>query len=150
MKIPLNYGLLTTLAIIAWVIVSHLVVPNPQSKIHSLGAVTFFNLAHFAYLDRGIKALEREKGDKPIFKEGLKTGISISLVYAISAALFFVGVLVFVGPDWIASEPTAAVLPTWLVALQAFAGLGLGAMVFGVIYSTLISFVLAKRLSSDR
>jgi len=35
------------------------------------------------------------------------------------------------------------------VALQAFAGLGIGAMFFGLIYSTLISFFLAKRSSSE-
>jgi hypothetical protein len=37
--------------------------------------------------------------------------------------------------------------PTWIIALQAFAGLGLGALLLGLVYSTLISFFLAKRRS---
>jgi hypothetical protein len=150
MKIPLKFGLLIALGVMAWVIVAHTLFPNPQSKVHSLGAVTFFNLLHFSMIYLGIKALERQSGDRPTFKRGLKAGVAISLVYAVSAALFFVAVLVFVGPKWMEGEAANPELPVAMVALRAFAGLVIGTMVFGLVYSTLIAFMLAKRLSSER
>jgi hypothetical protein len=49
-----------------------------------------------------------------------------------------------------ASEPGAENLPLWQVALGAFVGLFLGSLLFGLIYSTLISFFLAKRRGVNR
>ena len=76
---------------------------------------------------------------------GLKTGVAISFVYALTATLFFVGVVAVVGTKWLASEPAAAEAPMSRVMTGAFIGLFLGAMLFGLIYSTLISFFVAKR-----
>ena len=145
MKIPLRYGLMITLGVMAWVIIAHLLVTNPRSSVHTLGAPIFFNILHFVMIYLGLTAKEREYGDKQTFKKGLQTGVSISLVYAITASLFFVGVLIFIGTRWLASEPGATSSPTGRVAAQAFLGLFLGIMLFGFIYSTLISFFLAKR-----
>jgi hypothetical protein len=97
----------------------------------------------------GLKALEHEKGDRPDFKEGLKTGVAISFVYGLTASLFFVAVLAFVGTKWLASEPGAANAPLSRIILGAFLGLFLGALLFGLIYSTVLSFFLAKRRSDD-
>jgi len=47
-----------------------------------------------------------------------------------------------------ASEPGAENQPLWKVALLAFVGYSL-ARYFGLIYSTLISFFLAKRRSAN-
>jgi hypothetical protein len=149
MKLALKYGLIVTVGIMAWTIVAHRLVPNPTSNVHSLGAFTFFNLLHFAAIYLGIKALEREKGQRPTFKEGLKQGVLISFVYAVTASLFFVAVLLVVGTKWMAGEATRPDIPMWRVGLQAFAGLTLLTMFFGLVYSTLISFVLAKRLTSE-
>ena len=148
MKLALRYGLTITAGIILWTIVAHALVPDPRSIVHSLGAITFFNVLQFACIFLGIKALEREKGEKPTFKQGVKQGISISFVYAVTAALFFAVVLLVIGPKWMAGEARPEV-PMWLVAVQAFAGLIVLSMIFGLVYSTLISFVLAKRLSSS-
>jgi hypothetical protein len=149
MKLALKYGLIITAGVMAWTIIAHTLVPDPRSNLHSLGALTFFNLLHFAIVYLGIKAFEREKGNKPTFKEGLKQGVSISFVYAITAALFFVGVLLVIGTKWMAAEAVRPDIPMWIVALQAFAGLIILTMIFGLVYSTLISFALAKRLSSS-
>jgi succinate dehydrogenase/fumarate reductase cytochrome b subunit len=149
MKPTLKYGLIITLGVMAWVIIAHLLVPDPQSPVHSLGAFTFFNLLHFSVIFLGLKAIEREKQAKQTFKEGLKTGLSISFVYAVTAALFFVGVIAVVGTKWMAGEAGASQRPTWMTAVQAFAGLIIFTMLLGLVYSTLISFVLAKRLSSE-
>jgi len=149
MKLALRYGLVITAGLMAWTIVAHSLVPDPRSAVHSLGAFTFFNLLHFAGIYLGIRALEREKNSKLTFKEGLKQGVAISLVYAVTASLFFVGVLLVIGPKWMAGEATSPDVPMWVVGLKAFAGLTVFTMILGLVYSALISFFLAKRLSPE-
>jgi uncharacterized membrane protein len=149
MKIPLKYGLLITMGVMAWVLIAHSTVSDPKSLVHTLGAPVFFNLLHFVMIYLGLKQLEREKGERPVFKAALKTGVSISFVYALTAALFFVGVLAVVGTKWLGSEPGASDLPPSRVAAQAFVFLFIGAMILGLVYSTLIAFFLAKRQARD-
>ena len=149
MKIPLKYGLLITLGVMAWVLIMHSLFTNPNSIVHTLGGPIFFNVLQFAMIYLGLKALEHEKGDRPYFKEGLKTGVAISLVYGLTSSIFFVVVLVIVGTKWLASEPGAANAPLSRIILGAFLGLFLGALLFGLIYSTVLAFFLAKRRSED-
>ena len=150
MKIPLKYGLLATLGLVIWVLAARTLISNPQSAVHTLGGPIFFNVLHFIMIYLGIKELERVKVDKPPFKESLKTGVGIAFVFALTASLFFVCVVLLVGTRWLASEPGAATTPARILVIQAFAGLFLGTMVFGLIYSTVISFFLAKRKSELR
>jgi uncharacterized membrane protein len=149
MKIPIKYGLLIALGVMAWVLIARNTVTNPLSPVHTLGTPIFINLLQFVMIYLGLKALEHEKRDSPTFKEGLKTGVAISFVYAITAVLFFIGVVMVVGTRWLASEPGAAEAPMSRVSAGAFLGLFLGAMLFGLIYSTVISFFLAKRRSEE-
>ena len=149
MKLALRYGLIITAGLIAWTVIAHSLIPDPRSVVHSLGAFTFFNLVHFAGIYLGIRALEREKNSKPTFKEGLKLGVAISFVYAVTASLFFVGVLLVIGPKWMAGEAATPDVPMWVVGLKAFAGLTVFTMILGLVYSALISFFLAKRLSRE-
>ena len=149
MKIPIKYGLLTAFGLIIWVLLAHQLFANPNSLVHTLFGPIFFNILHFTMIFLGIKALEREKGGKLQFKEALKTGVSIAFVYALTASLFFVVVVLSVGTRWLAVEPGAATTPTRLLLLQAFAGLFLGTMIFGLSYSTVIAFFVAKRRSES-
>ena len=151
MKIPLKYGLLIAILAIAWVLIAHNVISNPASIVHQLGTPIIFNVLQFALIYLGIKALEREKGDRPTFKEGLKTGVGIAAVYGFTLSLFFVVVLLVMGPKVMAVEPGAASgnLSRAQIA-QAFVGLFLLALIFGLIYSTVISFFVAKRQSEER
>jgi hypothetical protein len=145
MRIPLKYGLLVTLGAIVWVVVAHLLVPDPRSPVHSLGAGVFFNVLHIAGIYLAITSARNEAGGELNFKKGLKTGIATALVFALTFCLFFAVAIFVVGEKLMASEPGAEGLPLWQVALGAFLGLGLGTIVFGLIYSTLISFFLARR-----
>ena len=150
MKIPLKYGLFAALGLIIWVLAARTLVANPNSVVHTLGAPVFFNLVHFVMIFLGLKALEREKGEKPAFKEAIKTGVSIAFVYGLIASLFFVAVVLIVGTAWLTSEPGAtATTPTRELLVQAFVGLFLGTMIFGLIYSTVIAFFVAKRKSEQ-
>ena len=145
MKIALKYGLLITLGVIAWVVIAHLLVPDPRSPVHNLGAGVFFNLLEIAGIYLAINTRRNESGGQLRFKSGVKTGIATAFVYAVTSCLFFVVAIFTVGPKLMASEPGAEALPLWQVALGAFVGLGFGSLIFGLIYSTIISFVLAKR-----
>ena len=149
MRIPIQYGLLTALGFIIWVVLAHLLVTNPQSAVHIPGTPIFSNVLHFVMIFLGIKALERERGSRLPFKEALKTGVAIAFVYALTTSLFFVCVVLFAGDKWLAVEPGAANTPTRVLLVQAFAGLFLGTLIFGLIYSTVISFFVAKRRSES-
>ena len=149
MKIPIRYGLLTALGLIIWVLLAHALISNPQSLVHTLFGPIFFNVLHFVMIFLGIKALERDRGRRMGFKEALKTGVSIAFVYALVASLFFVGVVLFVGDKWLAVEPGAGTTPTRTLLIQAFAGLFFGTLILGLIYSTVISFFVAKRRSES-
>lgn len=144
MKISLKYGLMITSGAMAWVVIAHLLVPDPRSQVHSIGAGVFFNLLHISGIYLAITSLKNEIGDLS-FKTALKTGIATAFVFALSFCLFFVVAILAVGTKLMASEPGAENLPLWRVALSAFLGLFLGSLIFGIIYSTIISFVLAKR-----
>ena len=147
LSIPIKYGLLITVAVMAWVLISHQIVTNTQSLVHTLIGPIFFNLVQFTMIYLGLKAKEREYGDKQDFKKNLRTGVAISFVYALTAALFFVAVVAVVGTRWMPGDAGAVSRPTWVVLAQAFAGLFIGALFLGLIYSTVISFFLAKRQS---
>ena len=150
MKIPLKYGLIAALGLIIWILAAHWLIPNPQSTVHTLGAPIFFNVLHFAVIFLGLKALERERGDKPRFKDAVKTGVSIAFVYALTASLFFVVVVLVVGTRWLPTEPGADTAPTGVRLVLPFAGLFILTMLFGLIYSTVIAFFVAKRQSELR
>jgi uncharacterized membrane protein len=97
----------------------------------------------------GLKALEHEKGDSPTFKQGLKTGVAISFVYALTGSIFFAIVLAIVGTKWMATDPGAADIPRSRLILVAFLALFIGALFLGLIYSTVLAFFTAKRRSED-
>ena len=145
MKIALKYGLLITLVVVVWVVVARFLFPiDPKSSLNVLAPV-IFNVAEVLAILFGIRAIQRESGGELNFKQGTKTGLSIAFVYALSSCLFFFLLFVFVGRKLMANEPMAQTRPMWQVALLAYAGLFFGALIFGLIYSAIISFVLVRR-----
>ena len=147
MKIPIKYGLMTAFGLIAWVLITHALISNPDSPVHKFGGPIVFNVLHFIMIFLGIKAHERERGEKLMFKEALATGVSIAVVFALTATLFFVVVVLVIGTRWMGGEPGAGTMPTWFLMVQAFAGIFIGTIIFGLIYSTVISAFVAKRLT---
>ncbi|MGH9872624.1 MAG: DUF4199 family protein [Pyrinomonadaceae bacterium] len=145
MRIPLKYGLMITLGLIAWVVVAHLLVPNPRSSVHTIGASVFFNLLHIAGIYLAISTVRNEAAGEMTFKTGVKTGVATAFFFAISSSLFFLVAIIVVGPRLMASEPGMDSLPVWQVALGAFTGFFVMSWIFGLIYSTVISYFLAKR-----
>jgi hypothetical protein len=146
MKIPIRYGLFAALGLMVWVLLAHTLVANPESVVHKLLAPIFFNVLHFVMISLGIGALQRERGGTLSFKEALKTGVAIAFVFALAACLFFAVAVLFVGTRWLTLDPRASGNAGLLLA-PAFAGLFLGTMIFGLLYSTVIAAFLAKRRS---
>ena len=146
MKIALKYGLLITAVVVAWIVVVRFVMNIGADSKANVIAPILFNLAAIVAILLAMKARKKElNGDLP-FKEGLKTGMGVSLVYAISACLFFMIEFLVAGPKLLMSEAGPQVGPMWQVAALAYAGLFFGSLFFGLIYSTVISFFIARRL----
>jgi hypothetical protein len=142
MKIAIKYGLLITLVVVVWVLATQFLFPlAPQSSANVLGPI-LFNLAAIVAIYLGIK--ERSAEGELSLKQGIKTGVGIALVYGISSCLFFLIVFLFVGPRLINNEPMAQNYPMWQTALAAFAGMFFGALILGLVYSTVISFMLVR------
>ena len=142
MKIAIKYGLSITLVVVLWVLVTHFLFPLAPDSKASILAPIIFNLAGIAAIYLGIKASAVNGGLS--FKQGIKTGMAISLVYGISSCLFFFIVFLFVGPRLMANEPMAQNYPMWQVALAAYAGMFFGALILGLVYSTIVSFLLVR------
>jgi uncharacterized membrane protein len=146
MKIALKYGLMITAVVVAWiVVVRFLMGVGPNSKANVMAPI-LFNITAIVAILLGMKARQKELNGELSFKEGLKTGMGVSLVYAISACLFFMIEFLVAGPKLLLSEAGPQVGPMWQVAALAYAGLFFGSLFFGLIYSTVIAFFIARRL----
>jgi hypothetical protein len=150
MRIELRYGLLIALGVIAWLVVVHALVPDPSARIHSIGPAVFFNLLEITGIALGTRARQRQMNGVLSYKAGVKTGVGIAFIYGLAVSLFFVIQLSIFGPIWLAAESRSPNQPLWQVALGAFAGLLLGAVVLGVIYATIISFIIVRRQQGRR
>jgi uncharacterized protein DUF4199 len=145
MKISLKYGLLITAVVVAWVlIVRFLMGVGADSKANVIAPI-LFNLAAIVAIYLGMTARKKELRGELSFKEGVKTGMMISLVYATSACLFFMIEFIVAGPKLLLSDAGPQAGPIWQVVAIAYSGLFFGSILFGLIYSTIISFFIARR-----
>ncbi|HVQ38320.1 MAG TPA: DUF4199 family protein [Pyrinomonadaceae bacterium] len=149
MKIALKYGLLITAVVVAWVVIVRFLMGVGADSRANLIAPILFNLAAIVAILLGIRARKYELDGRMSFKEGLKTGMKISLVYAASSCLFFIIEFLVAGPKLLLSEAGPQSGPMWQVAAGAYAGLFFGSLVSGLIYSAIISFFLASRLPRE-
>ena len=145
MKIALKYGLLITAVVVGWIVIVRLLMGVGADSKANVIAPILFNLAAIVAIYLGMKARKNELHGELGFKEGLKTGMSISLVYAVSACIFFMLEYLVAGPKLLLSEAGPQAGPMWQVAAIAYAGLFFGSILFGLIYSTIISFFLARQ-----
>jgi hypothetical protein len=136
MKIALKYGIAVTLIIAAWVALKHFVI-HLQGPSAQMTDVAVFNLTAIVALMLGIKERRMANGDRLTFLQGLGTGVSIAITYAILISLYFAGLLMLVGPKLMQQEGETNMV-------TAFMGLGIGLTVLGTIFSALISLVLRK------
>jgi Protein of unknown function (DUF4199) len=136
MKIALKYGLAVALIIAAWVALKHFVL-HIEGQSAQLADLAVFNLSAIVALMMGIKEKRLANGDRLTFLQGLGTGVSIALTYAILACLYFALMLRLVGPSLMQQEGETNIK-------AAFLGLGIGLLLFGTIFSVLIALVMKK------
>jgi len=136
MKIILKYGIAVTLIIAAWVALKHFML-HIEGQSAQLADLAVFNLSAIVALMLGIKEKRLANGDRLTFLQGLGTGVSIALTYAVLPCLYFALLLKLIGPKLMQQEGETNVA-------GAFLGLGIGLTVFGTIFSVLISLVLKK------
>jgi hypothetical protein len=136
MKIALKYGIAVTLIIAAWVALKHFVL-HLNGTSAQFADLAVFNFSAIVGLMIGIKEKRIANGDRLTFLQGLATGVSIAVTYAILTSLYFTILLVVVGPKLMQQEGETNML-------AAFLGLGIGLTLFGTIFSALISLVLKK------
>jgi len=136
MKIALKYGIAVTLIIAAWVALKHFVLhlEGPSAQLADLAV---FNLTAIVGLMLGIREKRIANGNALTFLDGLKTGISIAVTYAILTSLYFAILLATLGPSLMQQQGETSIP-------KAFLGVSLGFALFGTIFSALISLVLRK------
>jgi hypothetical protein len=148
MKIALKYGLLITAVVVGWIALVRFVIGAAADSKANVIAPILFNLTQILAIYFGVREQKSVGGDLT-FKECLKTGMAISLVYAASSCIFFMIEYLVAGPKLLLSEAGTSARPLWQTAAFAYAGLFLGSLFFGLIYSTLIAFFLARRLGKE-
>jgi len=136
MKIALKYGVAVTLIIAVWVALKHFVL-HLQGPSAQMTDIAVFNLSAIVALGMGIKERRVANGDRLTFLQGLGTGVSIAITYAILTSLYFALLLSLVGPKLMQQEGETSVA-------QAFIGVSIGFALFGTIFAALISLVLRK------
>ena len=141
MKIALKYGIAVTVVIAAWVALKHFVI-HLESHSAQLADLFVFNFAAIVGLVLGIKSRRAANGGMLTFSEGWKTGMSIAVTYALLTSLYFVFLLVLVGPKLMQQEGETSYV-------KAFAGVSLGFAVFGAIFSAIIALILKQKLTMN-
>jgi hypothetical protein len=147
MKISLKYGLTATVVVVLWTVIVRNVIGLGANASANILAPILFNLAQITAIFLGLIRQKAENGGGITFKQGLKTGVGISFVYAAASCLFFAIEYLIVGPKLLMAEAAAADQPLGQVAAQAFVALFLVSLILGLFYSTIISFLLARRLA---
>jgi len=136
MKLAFKYGVLVTVAIGAWIALKYFVLglAGPSAQLADLFV---FNFAAIVGLTLGIRERRKANGGSLTFLEGLRTGISIAVTYAILTSVYFAGLLIVVGPKLMQQEGETSVV-------KAFLGVSIVFAVMGTIFSALIALVLRK------
>jgi hypothetical protein len=135
-SISIKYGLVLAAAVIVWTLLTVFVLRvNDPAKLQALNGLVY-NVLAVLFLSLGIREQRAVNGGTLILGEGVVTGISIMVVYAIITTIFFT-----LARGWLTGAMGgAAPEPLWLQLLRGF----LAPIIGGVIISTVISFILKR------
>jgi hypothetical protein len=135
-KIALKYGIGVTLVIAAWVALKHFIL-HLEGANAQFADIAVFNFAAIVGLMMGIKERRIANGDRLTFGQGFTTGVSIAITYSILTSLYFLFLLVVVGPKMMQQAGETSYL-------KAFLGVSIGFAIFGAVFSAIISLVLKR------
>ena len=142
MKIALKYGIAVTLVIAAWVALKHFVL-RLQGPGAQIADGVIFNLAAIVGLILGIRSKRAANGGWLSYGDGLKTGISIAMTYSLLTSLYFLVLLVQVGPKLMQQEGETSYL-------KAFVGVSIFFVLLGTILTAIIVLFLKKKPLTNR
>lgn len=144
MKIAVKYGLIIAAGVAVWVLTDHLLLHISSNSKAAFLTPLIFNLLQLVVLFLGIRAWRQQDQGRLTLGQGIWRGLAISLAYAVFACIFFLSFYLLAGSIVLQNEPAASGndRPERYVLLMAFAGLFFGALIGGLIYSTVISFAL--------
>ena len=134
MKIALKYGIGVTLVIAAWIALKHFVLHLENAQ---FADIAVFNFSALVGLMLGIKERRVANGNSLTFAQGVKTGASIAITYAILTSLYFVVLLLTVGQKLMQQAGETSMV-------KAFLGVSIAFAIPGIIFSVLISLVVRK------
>ena len=137
MKIALKYGIAVTIAIAAWVALKHFVL-HLEGQPAQVADVAVFNISAIVGLVLGIRAKRITNGGWLTFLDGWKTGISIAVAYAILTSVYFLFLLVLVGPRLMQQEGETSYV-------KAFVGASIGFALFGTVLSAIVALILKRK-----
>lgn len=141
MKLALKYGIAVTVVIATWVALKHFVL-HLEGQPAQVADVAVFNLSAIGGLVLGIRERRITNGGWLTFLDGWRTGISIAVTYAILTSLYFLFLLILVGPKLMQQEGETSYV-------KAFAGVSIGFAVFGTIFSAIIALILKRKLTMN-
>ena len=122
--------------IAAWVALKHFAL-HLESQPAQIADVIIFNVTAICGLTLGIRAKRALNGGTLRFGDGLLTGISIAVTYAILTCVYFAILESIVGPKMLQQEGEKSLL-------KGFLGISIGFALFGTVFSAIISFVLRR------
>jgi|SRR6185436_3318621 len=136
MKITLKYGIAVAVVIAAWVALKNFVLhfEGPAAQ----GAdFLIFNGSALIALFMGIREKRAVNGGSLSFGDGLGAGVAIAITYSLLLSLYFAVLLLLVGPRLMQQAGHTSYV-------SAFAGLFIGMVLFGAIFSAVISIILRR------
>ena len=137
MKLALKYGIAVTAVIAVWVALKHFVLHlEGQPAQFADGAI--FNLSAIVGLVLGMRAKRTTNGGWLTFLDGWRTGMSIAVTYAILTSLYFLFLLILVGPKLMQQEGETSYV-------KAFVGASIGFALFGTVLSAIIALILKRK-----
>jgi uncharacterized membrane protein len=137
MNVSIKYGGIIAIGVIVWVLISNYIFhPDPNSGAASF-TVLFFNVLPIVCLYLGINEKRKATARQFVIGQGVATGLSIMAVYIVIASLFFI----VMGPRLLAQQQAG---PEQASVLQHLAGFIFFALIGGLFYSALISFVIKR------
>jgi hypothetical protein len=136
-KIALKYGIAVTVVIAAWVALKNFVLHLEGPAVPFIDTA-IFNLSAITGLVLGIREKRTANGGLLSYRDGFKTGFSIAIVYAVLTCLYFAVVIAVMGPAIMQQAGHTSYV-------KAFAGLGIGLVMLGTIFSSVIALILRRR-----
>src|SRR5207302_10806945 len=122
-KIALKYGVAVTLVIAAWVALKHFVLHLQGAPAQSAD-LAVFNFTAIVGLALGIKERRLANDNSLTFLQGMKTGISIAVTYAILTSVYFAVLVATIGRTLMQQEGETSMA-------KAFIGLSVGLQAVG-------------------